>query len=165
MWRAVNVQVRVEDAELLTDYERKRQEYRERNRMSGKRETSTLDLLRSFRSKLAGAAPPSEGPLAASTAAARPEDGQVRQQLPFCLRLFVSVPSDAFIVCAFAERQRDMNGGEIRGSIGFARHALRTYRLMGGGLLHCPAGQSVLCKHRVAWNDVPARRLASSCQF
>jgi hypothetical protein len=48
--------VRVEDAELLTSYERKRQEYKERNRMSGKRETSTLEVLRSFRSKLAGAA-------------------------------------------------------------------------------------------------------------
>lgn len=72
------MQVRVEDADLLTDYERKRKEYRERNRIAGKREASTLDMLRSFRSKLASAAPSPEEPLAASTAAARPEDTQVR---------------------------------------------------------------------------------------
>jgi hypothetical protein len=68
-----NVQVRVEDAEMLSSFERKRQEFRERNRLSGRRETSTLELLRTFRSKLASAPlrpfqPPKEDSSAAENA-------------------------------------------------------------------------------------------------
>ena len=61
---APSKQLHVQDAELLSGWERKREEYKERKRLGGGREKDTLSKLKNFQSKLAaskptaGAAPP-----------------------------------------------------------------------------------------------------------
>ncbi len=61
------MQIRVEDAELLTDYQRKRKEYRERNRLTGSREAGTMERMKAFRSIISSAAPRDAEPDQATT--------------------------------------------------------------------------------------------------
>lgn len=54
---APSKQIKVADSELLTDWERKRQEYKQRKRLGGSREKETLQRLARFKQELKAKAP------------------------------------------------------------------------------------------------------------
>ena len=73
--------MQVADSELLTDWERKRQEYKQRKRLGGSREKQTLARLAAFQQELKVSAQPGGADAAGKEpAAAAAAGGQEQQQ-------------------------------------------------------------------------------------
>ncbi|PSC77004.1 peptidyl-prolyl cis-trans isomerase CYP57-like [Micractinium conductrix] len=78
---APSKQIKVADSELLTDWERKRQEYKQRKRLGGSREKQTLARLAAFQQELKVSAQPGGADAAGKEpAAAAAAGGQEQQQ-------------------------------------------------------------------------------------
>lgn len=81
-------QIQVQDSELLSDWQRRRAEYRARKRLGGAREKDTMAKLSKFTSKLRGGAAEQPAPAAAPAAGGLEDDGydgKVRDDLDHTL--------------------------------------------------------------------------------
>ena len=74
MLRAVVLQVHVEDAELLTDWQRRQAEYKQRRAIQGAEGAKAkAERIKAFQQRLRGAGAGSEAPAAAPAKEAAPE--------------------------------------------------------------------------------------------